>query len=99
MKEVELNVGMICYWLFIDYIDVLDYRSNYTIDNFVRHSFASSGPAQLKILSLNIFLGLLDPDFSLNSLYLVFQGENKYSTIQKVKRGTTNSRVAFFEEL
>jgi len=27
------------------------------------------------------------------------QGENKYSTIQKVKRGSTSSRVAFFEEL
>jgi len=27
------------------------------------------------------------------------QGENKYSTIQKVKRGSTQSRVAFFEEL
>jgi len=27
------------------------------------------------------------------------EGENKYSTIQKVKRGSTNSRVAFFEEL
>lgn len=27
------------------------------------------------------------------------EGENKYSTIQKVKRGSTSSRVAFFEEL
>ena len=27
------------------------------------------------------------------------QGENKYSTIQKVKRGSASSRVAFFEEL
>lgn len=27
------------------------------------------------------------------------QGENKYSTIQKVKRGSMQSRVAFFEEL
>lgn len=27
------------------------------------------------------------------------QGDNKYSTIQKVKRGSTQSRVAFFEEL
>ena len=27
------------------------------------------------------------------------QGETKYSTIQKVKRGSTQSRVAFFEEL
>jgi merlin protein len=27
------------------------------------------------------------------------QGNTKYSTIQKVKRGSTNSRVAFFEEL
>jgi len=27
------------------------------------------------------------------------EGENKYSTIQKVKRGSTTSRVAFFEEL
>merc|ERR1711879_405078 len=27
------------------------------------------------------------------------QGDNKYSTIQKVKRGSTSSRVAFFEEL
>jgi hypothetical protein len=27
------------------------------------------------------------------------QGENKYSTIQKVKRGSTQSRVEFFEEL
>ncbi|CAB4070018.1 NF2 [Lepeophtheirus salmonis] len=27
------------------------------------------------------------------------QGDNKYSTIQKVKRGSTTSRVAFFEEL
>ena len=26
-------------------------------------------------------------------------GDNKYSTIQKVKRGSTQSRVAFFEEL
>ena len=26
-------------------------------------------------------------------------GDTKYSTIQKVKRGTTTSRVAFFEEL
>merc|ERR1719319_2192640 len=27
------------------------------------------------------------------------EGENKYSTIQKVKRGSTSSRVAFFDEL
>ena len=27
------------------------------------------------------------------------QGDNKYSTIQKVKRGSATSRVAFFEEL
>jgi len=27
------------------------------------------------------------------------QGNTKYSTIQKVKRGSTQSRVAFFEEL
>jgi len=27
------------------------------------------------------------------------QGDTKYSTIQKVKRGSTQSRVAFFEEL
>eukprot|EP00096_Caligus_rogercresseyi_P002211 TRINITY_DN1428_c0_g1_i2.p1 TRINITY_DN1428_c0_g1~~TRINITY_DN1428_c0_g1_i2.p1 ORF type:complete len:514 (-),score=225.17 TRINITY_DN1428_c0_g1_i2:395-1936(-) len=30
---------------------------------------------------------------------LLEQGDNKYSTIQKVKRGSTTSRVAFFEEL
>jgi len=27
------------------------------------------------------------------------QGDTKYSTIQKVKRGSMQSRVAFFEEL
>jgi hypothetical protein len=27
------------------------------------------------------------------------QGSTKYSTIQKAKRGSTQSRVAFFEEL
>ncbi len=31
--------------------------------------------------------------------FLFFQGDTKYSTIQKVKRGSMQSRVAFFEEL
>ena len=29
----------------------------------------------------------------------IFKGENKYSTINKVKEGTTKNRIAFFEEL
>ena len=33
-----------------------------------------------------------------NYTIIIYLGANKYTTIQKVQRGSTNSRVAFFED-